>query len=54
MGNMGISRIAREITEPILAPIRSVLPNTGMIDLSPLVAFLLIQVLQSLIVGALR
>ena len=54
MGNMRVSQIAREITEPILAPIRSVLPNTGMIDLSPLVAFLLIQVLQSLIVGALR
>lgn len=54
MGNMRVSQIAREITEPILAPIRSILPNTGMIDLSPLVAFLLIQVLQSLIVGALR
>ena len=54
MGNMRITMIAREITEPILAPIRSVLPNTGMIDLSPLVAFLLLQLLQNLVVGALR
>lgn len=54
MGNMKISQIAREITEPILAPIRSILPSTGMIDLSPLIAFLLIQMIQTLILSALR
>ncbi len=27
-----------EVTEPILAPIRSVLPRTGMLDLSPMIA----------------
>jgi YggT family protein len=54
MGNMKISQIARELTEPILAPIRSILPSTGMIDLSPLIAFLLIQMLQTLILSALR
>lgn len=52
MGNMRVTQILREITEPILAPIRSVLPNIGMIDLSPLVAMLLLQLLQSLIRGA--
>ncbi len=49
MGNMRISQILREITEPILGPIRSILPNLGMIDLSPLVAILLIQLLHNLI-----
>jgi YggT family protein len=52
MGNMRVTQILREITEPILAPIRSVLPSIGMIDLSPLVAMLLIQLLHSLIRGA--
>lgn len=49
MGNMRVTQILRELTEPILAPIRSVLPTMGMIDLSPLVALLLLQLLQSLI-----
>ena len=52
MGNMRVTQILREITEPILAPIRSVLPSLGMIDLSPLVAMLLIQLLHSLIRSA--
>lgn len=54
MGNMRVTQILREITEPILAPIRSVLPSIGMIDLSPLVAILLIQLLQRLVLGAIR
>ena len=41
-----------EVTEPILAPIRSVLPRTGMLDLSPMVAtfilFVMIGVGQTL------
>jgi YggT family protein len=34
--------IIYRITEPILGPIRSVLPNFGTLDLSPMVALLLI------------
>lgn len=52
MGNMSITRMLQEITEPILAPIRSILPSFGMFDLSPLVAMLLLQLLQGLIRGA--
>jgi YggT family protein len=52
MGNMRVTQVLREITEPILAPIRSVLPSIGMIDLSPLVAMLLLQLLQGLIRSA--
>ena len=33
-------RWAYVVTEPLLAPIRRVLPNFGMLDLSPLVAYL--------------
>lgn len=52
MGNMRVTQILHEITEPILAPIRSILPNFGMFDLSPIVAMLLLQLLQQLIVRA--
>lgn len=34
------------LTEPILAPIRRLLPQTAGFDLAPLVAFLLLQGLQ--------
>lgn len=54
LGNMRVTQILRDITEPILAPIRSVIPTIGMIDLSPLVAILLIQLLQGLIINAIR
>ncbi len=33
------------VTEPILAPIRSIMPRSMMIDLSPMIALLLIQFL---------
>lgn len=49
MGNMRVTQILREITEPILAPLRSILPQVGMFDLSPLVAMLLLQLLHGLL-----
>ena len=53
-GNMRITQILRDVTEPILAPIRSVLPSMAMFDLSPIVAMLLLQALGRLLIGALR
>jgi YggT family protein len=49
----GISRILAEITEPIIAPLRRVIPPFGMIDISFIVAILLIQVLERLLRQAL-
>jgi YggT family protein len=40
-----------DITEPVLRPVRELLPQTGMIDLSPLVVFLVIQVVLRLLSG---
>lgn len=34
------------ITEPILAPIRRVLPSMGMLDLSPMVALIVMMIIQ--------
>ena len=42
-----------QVTEPILAPIRRVLPKMGALDLSPMVAIILITVVQRLLRGLL-
>lgn len=34
-----------EITEPLLAPIRQLLPRFGMIDLSPFIAIIVLNVI---------
>ena len=47
-----ISRILAEVTDPVIAPLRRVIPPIGMIDLSFIVAILLIQVLQRLLIQA--
>jgi len=48
---------AREFTarlfEPLLAPIRRILPQTGMLDFSPLVLIILVQLVEQLILSAL-
>ena len=38
-----------DITEPVLRPVRQMLPQTGMMDFSPLVVFLVITVLMRLL-----
>lgn len=38
------------VTEPIVEPIRRVMPNSGMIDLSPMIAILLLLVMQQMVV----
>lgn len=38
-----------DVTEPILRPIREMLPQNSMIDFSPLVVFLIIQLLMRLL-----
>lgn len=44
-------RYLHEITEPVLAPIRRVLPVLGGFDFSPLVALLLLEWIKILVVG---
>ena len=43
-----------KVVEPMLAPIRRVLPATGGIDFSPLALIILIQILGALIIALLR
>ncbi len=48
-----IVNVLYQITEPILAPIRRILPRFGMLDLSPFVAILFITFIQRLLRGLL-
>lgn len=50
MGGGGVVAFIYQMTEPILAPIRRVLPPTSGIDWSPLVAMLLLGVILRVIV----
>ena len=40
-----------DVTEPVLKPIRDMLPPGGMFDFSPLIVFLIIQVLTTVLRG---
>jgi YggT family protein len=50
-----ISQLLVDLTEPIIAPIRRVVPPVGgMIDLSPLIALILLQVIERVIIRSLN
>ena len=53
-GRTTIARILIEITEPIVRPIRQIMPQTAMMDFSPLVALLLIFLLQTILKNVVR
>jgi len=42
-------RFLNEITEPILAPLRRIIPHIGMIDITPMIAILILQVVANLV-----
>jgi YggT family protein len=48
-----IVRVLHAITDPILHPIRVLLPSLGGMDFSPLVAILILSMLQKLLASAL-
>ena len=41
------------ILNPLYAPLRKVIPSVGMMDFTPIVLLLIIQVLQNIIISAL-
>ena len=43
-------RILNDVTEPILAPLRRVVPTIGMIDITPIAAILLLQVVEQVLI----
>jgi YggT family protein len=47
-----VGRLLVDVTEPIVGPIRRVVPSVGMFDISPIIALLLLQLLRRLLVSA--
>jgi YggT family protein len=43
-------RILYDVTEPILAPLRRVIPTIGVIDITPIAAILLLEFVQRVLV----
>ena len=52
-GDDPISPLLYQITEPILKPIRQVVPPLGMFDLTPMIALILLTVIQGILFRAL-
>jgi YggT family protein len=48
-----IRQVLDRIVEPFLAPIRRLMPNTGMVDFSPMILIILVQVLSRIIISIL-
>lgn len=49
-----ISSVVYGLTEPILAPIRSLLPSMGMLDISPLIALVLLRIARGIFLEFIR
>lgn len=47
-GRTMIGGFLNGMTEPILGPIRRLMPSIGVIDISPMIAFVVIYILQTI------
>lgn len=47
-----IAQFVNSLTEPLLGPIRSVLPEVGGLDFSPIILLVGLQMLRGLLMGA--
>jgi YggT family protein len=52
-GNYRISRVIYDMSEPILAPARRILPTFGGVDWSPLVTMIVLNLLENFILRSL-
>lgn len=48
-----VRRTVENLTEPILAPIRRIIPSGGLLDFSPIIAILIAELLYRLLLGLL-
>ena len=49
----GLTRFVYSVTEPVLSPVRAILPSMGGIDFSPILVLVGLQILEELLVRAL-
>ena len=50
---ISVNQMVNQITEPILGPIRRILPTFGMFDFSPMVALVILWLIRSVLSGRL-
>jgi YggT family protein len=50
----GLMRVLFDITEPVLAPVRRILPPVSGIDFSPILAIILIQIVNYVLLSTLN
>lgn len=41
--------VLRQVTDPVLAPLRRIVPSVGMIDITPLVAIIILQMIATVV-----
>lgn len=49
-----VARTIYDLTEPVLAPVRNLMPAAGGLDFSPIIVLILLQVVESMVVMMLR
>jgi len=42
--------VLRQITDPILAPLRRIIPLVGMVDITPIIAIIILQIISQVLV----
>ena len=47
-------QIIHQITEPIIGPLRRIIPSIGMIDITPVVALIILQIVQEILLSLVR
>lgn len=48
-----INEILHQMTEPVLGPLRRVIPPLGMFDLTPMIALILLEVIRRFLINSL-
>jgi YggT family protein len=54
MGQNPFTLLLDQVTEPVLAPLRRVVPRLGVFDITPIVAILLLQLIGTIAQGLIR
>ncbi len=46
---ISLYHVLRQITDPILAPLRRIIPLIGMVDITPIIAIIILQIISQVI-----
>jgi YggT family protein len=46
---ISLYQVSRQITDPILAPLRRIIPLIGMMDITPIVAIVILQIVSQVL-----